>query len=108
MLLKDPRVYALADMFFLQDLKVLAQSKLQETLRNNWMSDAFPECVREMYASTQNSDSEIRSFVVEIARAHARELGKKETFRELLQEGGDFTVEYVDALTKNIEGGSVG
>lgn len=66
------------------------------------MSDSFPECVREVYGSTRDSNSRIRSVVLEIATAHALELWKKDIFKELLQDGGDFAVEYVDILTKKI------
>lgn len=81
---------------------MLSQTRFQENLKRLWMSNLFPECIREVYASTQNSDSKMRSAVVEIATAHARELGEKEIFRELLMDGGDFAVEYVSNLTNKI------
>ncbi|KAF2181491.1 hypothetical protein K469DRAFT_589178 [Zopfia rhizophila CBS 207.26] len=98
-LLKDPRVYALADMFFLEDLKALSTAKLQLKLQDLWTSDSFPECVREIYASTPNSDRAMRSAVVEVARVHVRELGKKAIFKDLIREGGDFAVEYFESIT---------
>lgn len=101
-LLKDPRVYVLADMFLLEDLKALSTIKLQEKLKELWMSDSFPECIREIYASISDSKSKMRLVVVEIATAHAHELGKKEVFNDLLREGGDFAADYVGALTKAI------
>lgn len=89
-------------MFFIEDLKALSARKLQEKLKDLWTSNEFPECIREVYASTPNGDREMRPTVVEVATAHARELGEKKIFKELLQEGGDFAVDYVDALTKKI------
>ena len=89
-------------MFFLEDLKGLSEKKLQKKLKSGWMSDSFPDCIRQVYASTYNTHSSIRSIVVEVAVAHARELGKKEIFKDLLKEGGDFVVEYTDALAKRI------
>ena len=89
-------------MFFIENLKVLSQTNFQKKLESHWMDDSFPECIREVYTSTQNSDSKIRSAVVEIATAHAHELNEKEIFRDLLQDGGDFAVEYTESLTKKI------
>ncbi|KAH8702856.1 hypothetical protein GQ44DRAFT_732657 [Phaeosphaeriaceae sp. PMI808] len=101
-LLKDPRVYMLSDMFLLADLKILSTNKLKEKLKEFWKSDSFPECVREIYASTSDSDRQMRSAVVEVAAAHARVLSETDNFKVLLREGGDFTADYIDALTKRI------
>jgi hypothetical protein len=99
-LLKDPRVYALADMFFLEDLKVLCAAKLQQKLQDLWTTDSFPECVREIYASTPNSDRTIRPVVVKVAKIHVHELGNKAIFKDLIREGGDFAVDYFEMLTE--------
>jgi hypothetical protein len=42
----------------------------------------------------------MRLAVLESATAHANDLSEKEVFTNLLREGGDFTVEYVNALNK--------
>lgn len=100
-LLKDPRVYALTDIFFLEDLKALSTTKLRQKLKeleDLSISDSFPECVREIYASTPGSDRAMRSAVVEVAKAHVRELGKKEIFKDLIREGGDFAVDYFESV----------
>jgi hypothetical protein len=89
-------------MFFLKELKTLATRKLQEKLKGHWMSDSFPECIREVYSTTSNTDQEMRPAVVEVATAYAQHLGKKEIFKNVLQEGGDFAVDYVVALTKKL------
>ncbi|KAF2676859.1 hypothetical protein K458DRAFT_396581 [Lentithecium fluviatile CBS 122367] len=96
-LLKDPRMYSLADMFFLDDLKALSALKLKEKLQleHLWTSDSFPDCVREVYSCTPNSDRGMRSAVVEVARAHTYQLGQKAMFRGLVGEGGDFAVDFI-------------
>jgi hypothetical protein len=98
LLLKDPRVYALADMFFLEDLKALCTVKLQQKLQDLWASDSFPECVREIYASTSDSDQTMRSAIVEVVKIHVNELGEKAIFKDLIREGGDFTVDCFESV----------
>jgi hypothetical protein len=85
-------------MFFLEDLKALATAKLQQKLQELWTSDSFPECIREVYATTLESDRAMRSAVVEIAKNHVKELGKKVVFKDLIHEGGDFTVDYFESI----------
>ncbi|KAH7381197.1 hypothetical protein DE146DRAFT_278733 [Phaeosphaeria sp. MPI-PUGE-AT-0046c] len=97
-LLKEPRVYALADRFLLGDLKALATAKLQKKLEELWTSQEFPDCIRQVYATTVESDRAMRSAVVEVAKEHVRELGTKVEFKDLIREGGDFAVEYFESV----------
>lgn len=97
-LLKEPRVYALADMFFLKDLKALATAKLKQKLEVLWADNSFPECIREVFATTPDGDHAMRSAVVEVAKMHMKELGKKDVFKDLIHEGGDFTVQYFESV----------
>ncbi|KAJ6276571.1 hypothetical protein J3E71DRAFT_187155 [Bipolaris maydis] len=97
-LLKEPRVYALAEMFFLEDLKAVAVAKLQQKLQDLWTSDSFPECIQEIYATTPENDVGMRSAVVEIAKVHVKELISKDIFKDLIREGGDFAVEYFESV----------
>jgi len=85
-------------MFFLEDLKALSTAKLQRKLQDLWTCDSFPECVREIYTSTPNSDRAMRSAVVEVAKVHTIELGKKAIFKDLIREGGDFAVQYFESV----------
>lgn len=87
-------------MFILEDLKTLCVLKLQTKLKELWSSDEFPTCIRKVYASTPRADCHMRLAVLESATAHAIDLGTKEGFTNLLREGGDFTVEYINALNK--------
>jgi hypothetical protein len=87
-------VYALADMFFLEGLKALCTAKLEQMLKDLWNSDSFPECIWEIYASAPSDNRAMRSTVLEVAKAHVRELGEKAAFKDLIREGGDFAVQY--------------
>ena len=89
-------------MLLLEDLKALCVGKLKSKVKTLWDGDSFPDCIREVYASTTDSNCSMRLAVLEVATAHARELRDKETFTDLLREGGDFSVEYVDALTNRV------
>ena len=85
-------------MFFLEDLKALATAKLQQKLEELWTSESFPECIREVYATTPESDRAMRSAVVEVAKDHVSELGKKVAFKDLIYDGGDFAVQYFESV----------
>jgi hypothetical protein len=85
-------------MFFLEDLKAVATAKLQQKLEHLWTSDSFPECIREIYAATRENDRAMRSAVVEVAKDHVRELGKKAVFKDLIHGGGDFAVDYFESV----------
>jgi hypothetical protein len=85
-------------MFFLNGLKALCTVKLEQKLKDLWKSESFPECIREIYASTPSGDCAMRSTVVEVAKAHVRELGEKAAFKDLIREGGDFAVQYFESV----------
>jgi hypothetical protein len=91
-------------MFFLYDLKDYCTAKLRQKLQILWTSDSFPECVREIYSSTPDSDRTMRSAVCEVAKAHVRELGIKDTFKDLIREGGDFTVDCFEGVLSLVPG----
>jgi len=86
-------------MFFLEDVKTLSTTKIQKKLQTLWECDSFPDCIREIYASTRDNDRAMRSAVVEVARVHARELGKKVMFKDLIREGGEFAVDFFESIT---------
>ncbi|KAF1967055.1 BTB/POZ domain-containing protein [Bimuria novae-zelandiae CBS 107.79] len=96
-LLKDPRVYYLAEKFFLEGLKELALSKLKDRLKKGWQSKIFPVCVEEIYAITSSSSS-MRVAVAKIAAEHGKDLQEEETFLDLLHGGGEFVVDFYKAL----------
>lgn len=85
-------------MFFLEDLKALATAKLQQKLQNLWTDGSFPDCIREIFATTIDSDHAMRSAVVEVAKAHVKELGRKSVFKDLIREGCDFAVQFFESV----------
>ncbi len=98
-LLKHPRVFALADMFQMDELKMLAREKFEKQLQQHWISDTFSDCIRELYETTQLSDTAMRRAAVEVARIHAAQLYPQKAFQTLLREVGDFAVDMVGAIT---------
>ncbi|KAH8688644.1 hypothetical protein GQ44DRAFT_638059 [Phaeosphaeriaceae sp. PMI808] len=96
-MLKDSTVYALADMFFIKELKALALVKLQHRFKVKWQGELFPECVREVYAITKGASS-MRSAVAQVAADRGKDLQGEQTFLDLLHEGGDFVVDFYKAL----------
>ena len=69
-LLKNPKVFALADMFRMDDLKALAVKNLEAQLQEHWISDTFPDCVREVYGNTAQDDAALRKIAVEVVKGH--------------------------------------
>ncbi|KAF8541482.1 hypothetical protein BDD12DRAFT_878711 [Trichophaea hybrida] len=88
--LKHPRVYALADMLDIPDLKDLITKKLQIQL-NNWVAADFPVMVREIYSTTNKQDKEIRNVLVTTAKEHIDKLLKLKEFKEVAEEFGEFS-----------------
>jgi hypothetical protein len=101
MLLKDFRVYKLANEFSL-NLGTLCTSKLEERLNNAWLSYEFLECVHEVYEYTSDGPDPhgLRPMLVEAARRNARELIGEDSFRRLIREGGDFAVEFLESIIR--------
>lgn len=91
-------MYALADMYFLEDLKLLSGAKFRQKLEKAEIGEEFAECVREVYATTSDSDKTMRSAVVEAAVS--RRLAMVGSGKDLIHEGGDFVVDYIKALKK--------
>jgi hypothetical protein len=87
-LFKHPRVFALADMFRMNDLKDLACEKFKLQLKEHWKSDTFPDCIREVYQVPGT-----RRLVVEVAALHRNELVQKRLFQDLIRGLGDFAVD---------------
>jgi hypothetical protein len=89
------RVYTLADMFQMGQLKEQALQKFQSKLEQLWVSNTFIDCVREVYGTTNSSDQKIRDTVVKIAVEHIDELWKRQQFHSLVREAGDFAVDII-------------
>ncbi|KAK8900789.1 hypothetical protein QC760_010553 [Botrytis cinerea] len=102
-LLKHPRVFALADMFRIEQLKILACEKFKKQLQQHWISDTFPDCIREVYTTSNDIDIKtIRNAVVSVVALHKKELVEKRSFQELIREIGDFAVDLVLRVTQEV------
>ncbi|KAK7177395.1 hypothetical protein PSPO01_16561 [Paraphaeosphaeria sporulosa] len=95
---KHLRVYALADYFCIEDLQFIALKKFQREASEKWNSDLFLACIWEAYQSVPDIPRTIRSALIDIAVVHASEVVQKESFKDLVHEGGDFAVDYVGRL----------
>lgn len=58
----------------------------------------FSECVQEIFATTLDGDRAMRSAVVEVAKTHILKPGKKDTFKNLMHEGGNFAADLFEAV----------
>jgi hypothetical protein len=99
-LLKHPREYALADMFRMEELKNFSCKKFKLQLRQHWITDAFLDCIRELYL-TSTEGSPIRKIVVDTVFSHRKELVQKRPFQEVIREVGDFAIDLVLKMTNS-------
>lgn len=91
-LLRDVRVYALADYFDVAALKSHSLQIFETKVRDLWVSDSFVDCIREIYRTTDDPKCMMRKCVVDTSRAHLKKLMTGSPFRDFLSDGGDFVV----------------
>ncbi|OBT81433.1 hypothetical protein VE02_09947, partial [Pseudogymnoascus sp. 03VT05] len=83
-------------MFRMEDLKNLSCEKFKLQLKEYWKSDAFPNCIREVYATSEETQAAgTRKVVVEEAALHRKDLVQKLLFRDLFRDLGDFALDLV-------------
>ncbi|QYT01610.1 BTB domain-containing protein [Trichoderma simmonsii] len=92
-LLKDIRVYQLADYFQIESLKNYAFQNFKTRIQALWVSENLIDCIREVYELPSNVSYEMRIVVAKIARKHLVDLWDKKTFRNLIREGGQFVID---------------
>ncbi|KAI5819017.1 hypothetical protein BZA77DRAFT_351108 [Pyronema omphalodes] len=96
--LMHTRVHALADMFGVPQLKVLAAEKLQRQFEE-WVPDDFIECIKETYTTTYHKDFEIRNALIDAAYNYRGELVEHEKFRKEIETLGEFLMALVFKIT---------
>jgi hypothetical protein len=80
----------------MEDLKKLSCKKFELQLQQHWISDTFPDCIREVYSTSEDADSTAtRKAVVDAVSLHKQELVQKRPFQELIREVGDFAVDLI-------------
>lgn len=96
-------MFALADMLRIDELKLIVCKKFEHQLEQHWISDTLPDCIREVYSTTNSVDSNgIRIAVVNAVASHKEDLVQKGPFQDLIREVGDFAVDLVLKLAKNL------
>ena len=85
-------------MFRMDDLKDLAAERFKNQLRELWMSDTFPDCIQEVYVNSAPSDFSMKCIVVEVSRAHLKQLTKRQNVQGALRQVGDFAVDLFRAV----------
>lgn len=64
-------MFALVDMFRIEELKLITCKKFERQLQQHWISDMFPGAIREVYSTSNNTDSDrIRNIVVGVVASH--------------------------------------
>ncbi|KAH8716754.1 hypothetical protein GQ44DRAFT_713277 [Phaeosphaeriaceae sp. PMI808] len=101
-LLRDIRVHALADMFFIKGLKSLSEVKFRRELADSGANDDFVDCVDEVYASTYEGNQALRSALVEAAIAQRQNPDVYENLKYLSRQGGEFVVDYLEAFGEQV------
>ena len=81
-------VYALADKYGINDLKLLAQSKFDEAVKESWMSEAFVRSAELAFSNTPSDDFGIRSIVINTLNDHRALIGYEEVQELLGSENG--------------------
>ena len=72
------RMYSLADKYGIGGLKVLAQQKFEQAVRQQWDSEEFAPAVHVVYASTPDGDRSLRDVVMETIYSYKSLLQKLE------------------------------
>ncbi|KAG9238192.1 hypothetical protein BJ875DRAFT_437765 [Amylocarpus encephaloides] len=74
-------------MFRIEGLKRLSYKKFEQQLQQHWISDMFPDCIREVYLTSNNTDlNTTRKAVIDSVASHKQELVPKRSFQELIRE----------------------
>ncbi|OAR00195.1 hypothetical protein LLEC1_07017 [Akanthomyces lecanii] len=96
---KEIRVYELAHYFDVKGLGEYSLDRFKVKVEKLWVSERFVDCIRDVYASTVDSDCRMRKAVVDITGKHFDELWEK-PLQDLMREGGDFAVDLVEQMTQ--------
>lgn len=91
-LLLHAKVYTLADCYDILDLKQLALRKFNAIIPERWSDirdvPAFLALVREVYASTNDSNPGLRNVVAKVFHKHIKQLIQVQEANDLLVENG--------------------
>lgn len=110
----DVKMFAIADKYFIQPLKLLASKKFRKRCRKEWQTAAFAEAVAEAYDSSPKDDDTLKRTIIkiikknggEIRRLAATNLELANTFRAIPDLGAD--VFFADHLSEQEQAGKEG
>ncbi|KAL7929636.1 BTB/POZ protein [Trichoderma chlorosporum] len=97
-LVQDIRVYQLADYFQVDNLQSYALEMFKSKIDKLWVGENFVDCIRDVYGTTIDRHHVLRLEVAKVARSHLRDLWDKQTFRDLIREGGDFVMDVLKGV----------
>lgn len=90
-------MYALADKYAIDDLKVLAKTKFEEAVVQDWDSQAFAHAAELVFTTTPSSDQGLRKIVIKTMNQH-RDLVNYEEIQNLLNSGNGMAWALVQVL----------
>ncbi|OQE14975.1 hypothetical protein PENFLA_c034G10118 [Penicillium flavigenum] len=85
-LLFNGKVYAIADKFEVEYLKIQAKLTFVTLAQDYWNSDEFLTAAFEAYTTAPKSDRGLRDVVVAVCQKHRKELRKRKAFEKLVEE----------------------
>lgn len=96
-LLLNSRVYIIAELYDVPQLKELAKNKYQELVLAEWTSLSFVASLKLMYESTPESDRMLKDVAIKAAAGHIRELVDRGEFAALCKENGEIAFDILKA-----------
>ncbi|OQE82013.1 hypothetical protein PENNAL_c0038G09757 [Penicillium nalgiovense] len=85
-LLFNVKVYAIADKFEVEYLKIQAKLTFVTLAQDYWNSDEFLTAAFEAYTTTPKLDRGLRDVVVAVCQKHRKELRERKGFEKLVEE----------------------
>lgn len=79
-------MYALADKYAIESLKILAWKKFEIVLKHGLLPTDFASVARHVYSTTPSGDRGLRDFVVDWCMDHLNEVLEFDAFNALLEE----------------------
>ncbi len=101
-LMNNSRVYAIADYYEIIDLKILASRKFAHAATSQSIY-SFPNVIKEIYNSTPQTDTTLRTQIVKLALAQSKALTMDADFMTCISYQGDFARDFVQALVASHE-----
>jgi hypothetical protein len=89
----NARVYAIADKYFIQGLKVLSKKKFRKSLELRKDSKTISNAVRIVYTSTPDADRGLRSVITDIVKECGNSLLENEDFKTMLTAVPEFALD---------------